>query len=212
VLPTCRHRTGFQQEMQENDHLWLEWAFHNQFLAAGAPLIWISQIFWLKLLKPVFCNLKSKFSWIKKKYQQFYAKGRPFNCYHFRPLWFSLDYTFNNTIVDLDLCPEQVCIRGPYGLGHEKIKGQKLHCCHSKYKFNLCEITTGNERKQVCTSYLHFDALVRMYKYTYICSGGLIRVKKSIQRWKPSGMLEFKYKETIAWNWHGIKEVHLNKG
>ncbi len=39
-----------------------EWAFRYQFFAAGAPLNWISQIFWLKPLKPVFNDLKSKFS------------------------------------------------------------------------------------------------------------------------------------------------------
>jgi hypothetical protein len=39
-----------------------EWAFRYQLFAAGAPLNWISHIFWLKPLKPVFCNLKSKFS------------------------------------------------------------------------------------------------------------------------------------------------------
>jgi hypothetical protein len=33
--------------------------FH--LVAVGAPLKWISHIFWLKLLKPVICALKSKF-------------------------------------------------------------------------------------------------------------------------------------------------------
>jgi hypothetical protein len=31
-----------------------EWAFRYQFFAAGAPLNWISHIFWLKPLKPFF--------------------------------------------------------------------------------------------------------------------------------------------------------------
>jgi hypothetical protein len=31
-----------------------EWAFRYQFFAAGAPLNWISHIFWVKLLKPFF--------------------------------------------------------------------------------------------------------------------------------------------------------------
>jgi hypothetical protein len=57
-----------------------EWAFRYQLFAVGAPLNWISHIFWLKLLKPVFCNLKSKFPLIIKiKYQGFNAKGRPFD-------------------------------------------------------------------------------------------------------------------------------------
>jgi hypothetical protein len=44
-----------------------EWAFRYQFFAAGAPLNWISHIFWLKPLKPVLGDLKSKFSLNKKK-------------------------------------------------------------------------------------------------------------------------------------------------
>jgi hypothetical protein len=49
-----------------------EWAFRYHFFAAGAPLNWISHIFYLKLLKPFFCNLKSKFTLILKiKYQRF---------------------------------------------------------------------------------------------------------------------------------------------
>jgi hypothetical protein len=39
-----------------------EWAFQYQFFAAGALLKRISYIFWLKLQKPVFYDLKSKFS------------------------------------------------------------------------------------------------------------------------------------------------------
>jgi hypothetical protein len=31
-------------------------AYCYQLLAAGAPLNWISHIFWLKPLKPFFCN------------------------------------------------------------------------------------------------------------------------------------------------------------
>jgi hypothetical protein len=44
-----------------------EWAFCYQFFAAGAPLNWISHIFWLKPLKPVFCDLKSNFTLILKE-------------------------------------------------------------------------------------------------------------------------------------------------
>jgi hypothetical protein len=55
-----------------------EWAFRYQFFSAGAPLNWISHIFWLQPLKLVFCNLMSKFSLnLKIKYQWFNAKGRP---------------------------------------------------------------------------------------------------------------------------------------
>jgi hypothetical protein len=56
-----------------------EWAFFcYQFFAVGAPLNWISHIFWLKPLKPFFCDLKSKFPLILKiKYQQFNGNGRP---------------------------------------------------------------------------------------------------------------------------------------
>ncbi len=38
---------------------WLAYCY--QLFAAGALLIWISQIFWLKHLKPVFCDLKGEF-------------------------------------------------------------------------------------------------------------------------------------------------------
>jgi hypothetical protein len=31
-------------------------AYRYQLFAAGTPLNWISHIFWLKPLKPVFCN------------------------------------------------------------------------------------------------------------------------------------------------------------
>jgi hypothetical protein len=55
-----------------------EWAFRYQFFAAGAPLNWISHIFWLKPLKPVFYDLKSKFPLILKiKYQRFNGNERP---------------------------------------------------------------------------------------------------------------------------------------
>ncbi len=64
-----------------------EWAFCYQFFAAGAPLNWISHIFWLKLLKPFFCDLKSKFPIILKiKYQRFNENGRPLNWYNLWPL------------------------------------------------------------------------------------------------------------------------------
>jgi hypothetical protein len=39
-----------------------EWAFRHQFFTAGAPLNWLSHIFWLKSVNPVFGELKSKFS------------------------------------------------------------------------------------------------------------------------------------------------------
>jgi hypothetical protein len=51
-----------------------EWAFRYQLFAVGAPLNWISHIFWLKLLKPVCCNLKREF---QIKYQQLNGNGRP---------------------------------------------------------------------------------------------------------------------------------------
>jgi hypothetical protein len=64
-----------------------EWAFRYQFFAAGAPLNWISHIFWPKTLKQVFCDLKSKFPLILKiKYQQFNENGRPLDCYNLQPL------------------------------------------------------------------------------------------------------------------------------
>jgi hypothetical protein len=39
---------------------WL--AYRYQLFAAGAPLNWISHIFWLKPLKPFFIELKKNFS------------------------------------------------------------------------------------------------------------------------------------------------------
>jgi hypothetical protein len=55
-----------------------EWAFRYQFFAAGAPLNWISHMFWLKLLKPVFGDLKSKLTLILKlKYQRFNGNEIP---------------------------------------------------------------------------------------------------------------------------------------
>jgi hypothetical protein len=51
-----------------------------QLYAAGAPLIWISHIFWLKPLKPVLCDLRGKFPFnVKINYWRFNAKGRPFD-------------------------------------------------------------------------------------------------------------------------------------
>jgi hypothetical protein len=45
---------------------------------AGAPFKWISHIVWLKLLKPIIGNLKSKFLLILKiKYQRFNGNERP---------------------------------------------------------------------------------------------------------------------------------------
>jgi hypothetical protein len=40
--------------------------FPLSVLCSGRPLNWISHIFWLKLLKPFFCDLKSKFPLILK--------------------------------------------------------------------------------------------------------------------------------------------------
>jgi hypothetical protein len=37
-----------------------EWASRYQFFAAGVPLNWISHIFWLKPLKPVFWGFKEQ--------------------------------------------------------------------------------------------------------------------------------------------------------
>jgi hypothetical protein len=49
-----------------------------QLFVAGAPLKWISHIFWLKPLDPVFGNLKSKFPLLLKiKYQRFNGNERP---------------------------------------------------------------------------------------------------------------------------------------
>jgi hypothetical protein len=51
--------------------------FCYQFFSAGASLNWISNIFWLKPLKLVFCDLKSKFPLILKiKYQLFNGNGK----------------------------------------------------------------------------------------------------------------------------------------
>jgi hypothetical protein len=56
-----------------------KWAFRYQLIAVGAPLNWISHIFWLKPLKPVFCDLKSKSPLILKiKYQQFQCERKTF--------------------------------------------------------------------------------------------------------------------------------------
>jgi hypothetical protein len=38
-----------------------------------------------KASERIFCNLKSKFPFILKKYQQFNAKGRPFDQHNFPP-------------------------------------------------------------------------------------------------------------------------------
>jgi hypothetical protein len=52
-----------------------EWAFHCQFFVKEALCVLISHIFWLELLKPGFCNLKSKFSLnLEMKYQWFNVK------------------------------------------------------------------------------------------------------------------------------------------
>jgi hypothetical protein len=54
-----------------------EWAFHYQFFAAGAPLSYISHIFWLTPLKPFFLrfdeqvpfNFKNKISAVQWKWK-----------------------------------------------------------------------------------------------------------------------------------------------
>ncbi len=46
--------------MRENYTYGFEWAFRYQFFAAGAPLNWISHIFRLKSLKPVFLRFKEQ--------------------------------------------------------------------------------------------------------------------------------------------------------
>jgi hypothetical protein len=49
-----------------------ERAFCYPFFAVGAPCVLISQIFWLKPLKLIFCNLKKKHALnLKIKYQRF---------------------------------------------------------------------------------------------------------------------------------------------
>ncbi len=66
---------------------WL--ASRYQLFAVGAPMKWVSHMFWLKPLRPVFCNLKSKFSLtLKIKHQQFNRNERPLNWYNLRPLLF----------------------------------------------------------------------------------------------------------------------------
>jgi hypothetical protein len=51
-----------------------------QLFAADAPLIWISQIFWLEPLKLFFCDLKGEFPLkLKRKYQRFNAKENAFD-------------------------------------------------------------------------------------------------------------------------------------
>jgi hypothetical protein len=64
-VAATNYRFGFHWEMREDYH-WIEWAFRYQFFAAGAALNWISHIFWLKPLKLVLCNLKSKFTFKNK--------------------------------------------------------------------------------------------------------------------------------------------------
>jgi hypothetical protein len=55
---------------------WL--AYPYQLFAAGAPLNWISHIFWLKPLKPVFVikRVTSPLN-LKRDYQWFNVKARP---------------------------------------------------------------------------------------------------------------------------------------
>jgi hypothetical protein len=74
-IADTNHRTGFQRKIKENISYECEWAFCYQFCAAKAQCILMSHIFWLKPLKPNFCDLKSKFHLnLKIKYQQFNVK------------------------------------------------------------------------------------------------------------------------------------------
>jgi hypothetical protein len=52
--PIAATRTGFQKKCGKIMTYEFEWAFFYQLFAAGAPLNWISHIFWLKPLKPFF--------------------------------------------------------------------------------------------------------------------------------------------------------------
>jgi hypothetical protein len=65
-IAATNHSTGFQREMGKIISYKSKWTFRYQFFATAAPLNWISNIFWLKPLKPVFCDLKSKFPLILK--------------------------------------------------------------------------------------------------------------------------------------------------
>ncbi len=62
--------------MWENDHLWIWMGFPLSVLCSGTPLNWISNIYWLKPLKPVFCDLTSKFPVILKLKCQTVARQR----------------------------------------------------------------------------------------------------------------------------------------
>jgi hypothetical protein len=63
-----------------------EWAFRCQFFAAEAPCKLISYIFWLKPLKLVFSNLKSKFPGnIRIQYQRSMLKEGLFKFLTFDP-------------------------------------------------------------------------------------------------------------------------------
>jgi hypothetical protein len=71
----------------------ISWLAYKLF-AVGSLLPCISHIFCLKPLKPVFCNLTSRFpTSLKIKYQRFSAYGRRLNCITFNPCSFSLDNT-----------------------------------------------------------------------------------------------------------------------
>jgi hypothetical protein len=79
-IAATNHKTGFSGKCRKIITYGFEWAFRYQFFAAGAPSKWISHIFWLKPLKPIFGDLKCKFHLIFKiKYQLFNGNGRPFN-------------------------------------------------------------------------------------------------------------------------------------
>jgi hypothetical protein len=79
-----KYRNGFQQKMQGKYQLWIWMGLPLSVLCSGSHmytvLIW--HIFWLKPLKPHFCDLKSKFPLnLKIKYQQFNVWWRPLDWY-----------------------------------------------------------------------------------------------------------------------------------
>jgi hypothetical protein len=60
----ANHRTGFQRKMRENISYKWQWDFRQHFLAAGAPWIWISYIFWLKGI------IQRILTWVKTRLKQ----------------------------------------------------------------------------------------------------------------------------------------------
>jgi hypothetical protein len=86
-IAATNHETGFQREMQENYHLWISMGFLLSVLCRGRPIELDKQHNWLEPLKPVFCDLKSKFPLILKiKYQRFNGNGSLLSGYNLRLL------------------------------------------------------------------------------------------------------------------------------